>query len=236
MTRVSRYRTESLITKVARWIRATFCYPRHRHEPHRTAPLRRRGAKPLVPSSPNPPHLPAQRIDMRERPLEKQPQSCFFTRLPPELRQCIYDLALGGRVISLWLGVLFPNTHFTVRSACYEPVDAEADCPPALGVPADSIPTGFLFSCRQVYLEALPILHQRNTFHFRVHELVAVVLSGLGRYCLPDIRSIHLLHSYRGFRAPVWATAFALSRRWALKPSWLSSRYSGSSGRTSSST
>ncbi|KAJ6606079.1 hypothetical protein DFH09DRAFT_1119241 [Mycena vulgaris] len=128
--------------------------------------------------------------------------SCYFMSLPLELRHCIYELALGGRVISLTL--VASELDGLVQSACYEPVD-DPDSANKLDVPADRITVALLLSCRQVYLEALPIMHQRNTFHFYSHEFKPVVLIALGHYCLPDIRSVYLLHShYKGIYAPNW--------------------------------
>ncbi|KAJ6606078.1 hypothetical protein DFH09DRAFT_1119240 [Mycena vulgaris] len=139
-------------------------------------------------------------------------------RLPLELRQHIYELAMTGRVISLRLVEVQtdaePPGRLEVRSACYEPLDPEADGPNRLDVPADAIPTGLLLSCRQVYLEALPILHQGNTFHFHALELEDVVLAALGRYCLPDIRSVYLVHSSCG---PLpWSVVFGLLHKMRL--------------------
>ncbi|KAJ7700739.1 hypothetical protein B0H17DRAFT_1046464 [Mycena rosella] len=170
-------------------------------------------------SSLYPPHLPRQRVDIRQRPLKEQSQSSHFLSLPLELRQHIYELALGGRLISLKLIISATHTHYVVRSRCYAPVSDDA--PNTLDVLADAIPTALLFSCRQVYLEALPILHQCNTFHFRAHEFAGVVRAALGLYCLPDIRSVYLLRSYRrrGYNSFVspWREALALLRQMGLR-------------------
>ncbi|KAJ7490984.1 hypothetical protein FB451DRAFT_1221600 [Mycena latifolia] len=172
---------------------------------HRRRSLRRH--RPL-----NPPPLPLHRIDIRRRPLGKQPLTCHFLKLPPELRQCIYAMALGGRVVALRLVA----SASRIKSMCHEPADDADNGPTRLDVPAEKIPIALLFACRQVYLEALPVLHQRNTFHFQVDEFKVVLLAALGRYCLPDIRSIYLCHTYRSFGVPNWSKVFELLRQMGL--------------------
>ncbi|KAJ7700729.1 hypothetical protein B0H17DRAFT_1046455 [Mycena rosella] len=155
----------------------------------------------------NPPPLASNRIDIGQRSLKQQPRRCLLLALPAELRQSIYEQALGGRVISLTLVASRTASgarHNRVQSACFEPVDEADDRPNKLDVPADSIPVALLLSCRQIYLEALPVLHQQNTFHFRMHELEAVAHAGLGRYCLMDIHSIYLVYSDRRYGWHNW--------------------------------
>jgi hypothetical protein len=83
--------------------------------------------------------------------------------------------------------------------------------------PTDMIPIALLLSCRQVYLEALHILHRYNTFHFLVHELEVIVHSALGGFCLPDIRSVYLCHNCRTMYVPPWAVVFPLLRKMGLR-------------------
>ncbi|KAJ7461117.1 hypothetical protein FB451DRAFT_1269007 [Mycena latifolia] len=199
---------KSRVGKAAEWLRAAL------RPPPRSQPL-------VTTWTANPPPLPEDRIDIGEQSLEEQPPSCLFFRLPLELRQCIYELALGGRVVRLELVAsrcdsITGARHYVVRSACYAPGDEVAGYGPnRLDVPAEVIPIALLFVCRQVYLEALPILHGRNTFHFRAHELEVVVLAALGRYCLLDLRSVYLFHGAR-FRMPWWADVAALLRQMRL--------------------
>ncbi|KAJ7119069.1 hypothetical protein C8R44DRAFT_789944 [Mycena epipterygia] len=161
-----------------------------------------------------PPHLPTNRINIGRRPLAEQPANCRLLLLPLEVRQCIYEAALGGRAICLKLVASRAHKHCVVQSTCY---DAVEDSLNTLDVLADAIPTALLLSCRQVYLEALPILHRRNVFHFTVHEFQVVVLAALGRHCLPDIRSVYLCHSYRrNPYVPPWAAVFELLQQMRL--------------------
>ncbi|KAJ6606080.1 hypothetical protein DFH09DRAFT_1119244 [Mycena vulgaris] len=195
--------------KIWDWL-LTVCTLR-RHKPHVGCP-----DFPVAP----PPRLPTDRIDIRQLSLEEQPPSCLFLRLPPELRQCIYELLLGGRVVHLKLGLIWPEgRRYVVRSELYEAVDDVADGPNELDFPTERISTALLLSCRQVYLEALPILHQHNTFYIRALDLEKIFFGALGPYCLPEIRSLYLYdiyHSDSSFDTPLWGAAFALLQQMCL--------------------
>ncbi|KAJ6567092.1 hypothetical protein B0H19DRAFT_1374410 [Mycena capillaripes] len=164
-----------------------------------------------------PPPLPSTRVDISERPLSQQPAECTLLRLPPELREYIYEHALGGRLISLFASRAHRG-HNIVRSTYYElPDDLYSGLIRIALAPTDRIFIALLLSCRQVYLEALPIMHRRNTFHFLVHEFEVIVLSALGGYCLADIQSVYLSHNYRTMYVPPWATVFPLLHRMRLR-------------------
>ncbi|KAJ6555464.1 hypothetical protein DFH09DRAFT_1492835 [Mycena vulgaris] len=76
-------------------------------------------------------------------------------------------------------------------------------------VPADDIPIALLLSCRQVNLEVLRIMHQRNTFHFHAKELNTMVLGRTGPVLPPG----HLHSDYCGI---------GHTRHWLDSvPSWL---------------
>ncbi|KAJ6567110.1 hypothetical protein B0H19DRAFT_1139480 [Mycena capillaripes] len=143
---------------------------------------------------PIPPPLPTIRIDIRRLPVAEQPESCHLLKLPRELRDCIYEQVLGGRLISLQLVGSQYQAYCVVRSQCYLPGDDLSHGPTRGILPAKRISTTLLRSCRQVYTEALRILHQRNTFHFWASQMEEVVRCGLGYYCLPDIHSIYIFH------------------------------------------
>ncbi|KAJ6555468.1 hypothetical protein DFH09DRAFT_1365788 [Mycena vulgaris] len=72
-------------------------------------------------STPNVPSLLASRIDIGQKPLERQIDSCQ-PESPRELRNCIYEFSLGGpgRLISLKLAA---SQSYVVSSARYEAVD-----------------------------------------------------------------------------------------------------------------
>ncbi|KAJ7684339.1 hypothetical protein DFH06DRAFT_4708 [Mycena polygramma] len=152
------------------------------------------------------------RIDISQRPPTEQPRSCRLLNLPLEVRQCIYEQALGGRVVCFHF-----VSPYKIRSACYEAVDYPSVNLQKLDMPADSLDTALLRTCRQIYLEARPILYQRNTFYFTAHDLEATVLFALGTHCLPDIRSVHLYHTYRQSQfVPPWAAIFPLLQQMRL--------------------
>jgi len=145
---------------------------------------------------PYPSPIPTDRIDIgQKQPLMEQPPTCLLLHLPPELRHLIFEMAVGNRLVHLQM---VPNERvdeLMVRATFYMPSEAP-DTPNPMLVPAERIPVAILLSCRQVYLEALPIMHQRNTFHFSLEDFQPAVQYGLGQYCLPDIRSVYLYHSY----------------------------------------
>ncbi|KAJ7700740.1 hypothetical protein B0H17DRAFT_1195590 [Mycena rosella] len=179
----------------------------------RLAPGKKRGP-PIPPLYPLP--LPANHIDISHRPQVSQPTSCYLLRLPVELRHYIYEFALGGRIIALRVAASASHRHCVVRSRCYEPVDDADGSPNRLTSPTDRIPTALLVSCRQVYLEAPPILHKRNTYDFWVHEIEVVVAAALGQYYLEDIRSVYLRHNYATLPVPPWPTVFPLLQQMRL--------------------
>ncbi|KAF8209305.1 hypothetical protein K438DRAFT_1810816 [Mycena galopus ATCC 62051] len=177
---------------------------------------------------PPPPPLPAARIDIWQRPWTEQSQSSRLLSLPLELRRCIYDHALGGRLVKLHIAASKYHKHYVIFSTCYEPVeDPDRILRLLIQPPADAIPVALLLSCRQIYLEALPILHQRNTFYFLAHEFHTAVVAALGRYCLPNLRSVYLRHdsgiTALGSSRPIhqydsqWPAMFALLRQMRLE-------------------
>ncbi|KAJ7041902.1 hypothetical protein C8F04DRAFT_1077688 [Mycena alexandri] len=141
------------------------------------------------------PPLPTTRIDIRQLPVANQPDSCHLLQLPLELRERIYEHILGGRLIIIeLLPGEFEGVSASIWTSYYLPVDGLDFTPIHSVFRAESaaISPQFLLSCRQAYIEALPILHQRNTFHLPADHLETVVSGALGSYCLPDIRSVYL--------------------------------------------
>ncbi|KAJ6500813.1 hypothetical protein C8R45DRAFT_1092877 [Mycena sanguinolenta] len=138
------------------------------------------------------------------------PQNCFLLKLPLEVRQRIYEQALGGRVLHIqFVG------PYQVRSTCYQPVDHPSVNPQRLNDRTDGILTPLLRSCRQVYLEAQPILFQLNTLYFSVLELE--MAEGVGLHFLRDIRSVYLYHNYRTSAfVPPWHAVFPLLQQMHL--------------------
>ncbi|KAF8134726.1 hypothetical protein K438DRAFT_1883156 [Mycena galopus ATCC 62051] len=190
------------------------------------------GPAPLPPLDPTP--LPMNRIDIHEKPLAEQPQNLLL-KLPLELREYIYDVALGGRWISM--GAVNPVSipgkqgRSVVRSTCYEAVDDAEDvrCMDSttcyLGSTATKakIPIALLLTCRQVYLEALPTLHQRNMFLFPACNFDGLFFAALGRHCLPHIRHLNVYVPYQygctyDLDAPgTWRTVFWVLREMRLQ-------------------
>ncbi|KAJ6500840.1 hypothetical protein C8R45DRAFT_979313 [Mycena sanguinolenta] len=157
---------------------------------------RRRNHPPVPPRFlPDPPPLPSPRIDIRMLPVAEHPESCYFFKLPLELRKRIYEQVFVGRIITLQVAAGWQNqNHSVIRSHCYLPSDDLAHGPTRGILPAKRISVALLRSCRQVYSEALPMLHQRNTWHIWASQLEPVVRCGLGEYSLPDIHSVYIYY------------------------------------------
>ncbi|KAJ6606074.1 hypothetical protein DFH09DRAFT_1269164 [Mycena vulgaris] len=179
-------------------------------------PYKHRVGQPDLPLTP-PPRLLIERNDIGEISPEEQPAGCLFlSLLPLELRQCIYELLLGGRAVRFSLAVWLPYRSLILYSRCYESGDNAAGVRQNLDIPAERIFPALLGSCRQVYLEALPILHQRNTFYIHAEDLETVFHSALGQYCLPEIRRLHLFYAYENLDSSLWENAFPLLHQMRL--------------------
>jgi hypothetical protein len=158
-------------------------------------------------------------MDIGRLPVVEQPSTCILLKLPLDVWECIYDQVFGGRLITLQVVGSQCQKHCVVRSQCYLPVDDLVHGPIRGILPVPQISIAFLCSCRQVYTEALPILHRRNTFHIWTSQLDVVVHSGLGEYCLPDIRSVYIYHP-NNVRPPSdlrWGTVFSILQQMNLE-------------------
>nr|GAT49445.1 predicted protein [Mycena chlorophos] len=129
----------------------------------------------------------AQRIDLSSRPCASQPAESPFFALPRGLRDCIYTEALGGRRVWLWLVDDPAQKRRYVISGAIPRVEThilvEAAKP-------DPLCIALLSTCRQIYLEAHPILLSHNTFAFDADGLRATLLAGLGEWNLPLLRAV----------------------------------------------
>ncbi|KAF7337986.1 hypothetical protein MVEN_02022300 [Mycena venus] len=138
----------------------------------------------------------------------KQSETLHLLKLPVELRLSIYEHILGRRLIRLELDRSYSELEPRLVSwTCPMPVDGDnlasrrpsrASFPDHIsGYPERKPAAGaLLLLCRQVFSEALPILHRRSTFHFWASDLEVVLRSlNLGRYYQKsDIRSVYLLY------------------------------------------
>ncbi|KAJ7233096.1 hypothetical protein C8J57DRAFT_170211 [Mycena rebaudengoi] len=146
---------------------------------------------------PDPRPLPVKRIDIRQNRIAVQTPRCHLLRLPAELRALIFEMALGRRAVQISL-VPHSRRRRVIRTKCYWSAE-ETNTYTAVdnlggSSQTDRLPVAFLRSCRQVYLEALVILHQRNTYYFDVREFSPAVLGALGEYSFGDIHNVHLTH------------------------------------------
>ncbi|KAJ7030762.1 hypothetical protein C8F04DRAFT_713265 [Mycena alexandri] len=166
---------------------------------------------------------PRKRVQIRRRRLIAQPHSLLM-KLPLELRERIYEHALGGRVVELQRVASWHNGRiWFLGSTCHEFVDDSHGRPPVLR-DADPLPTALLRACRQIYFEALPVLQHCTTFRLESPELTSVLDASLGSHYLSEIRSIYLCPSYTRHAPPSsniashgpWEGVFAVLHRMRL--------------------
>ncbi|KAJ7269670.1 hypothetical protein C8J57DRAFT_1322704 [Mycena rebaudengoi] len=107
-------------------------------------------------------------------------------------------MALGRRVVQILLVPRLRRRRRVIRTKCYRSVE-EISTVDGLRAPSqtDKLPVALLRACRQVYTEALPMLHQRNTFYLNAKDFAPTILAALGQYSLGDIRSVHLAYCSR---------------------------------------
>ena len=164
-----------------------------------------------------PPPLPNARTNLSQTSLSTHPQpsSPLFTKLPPEIREHIYELVLGGDIIHL-VDVSQRIAHYryphnedtesqdppTGTVALEKPLGPRA--PPTVTwldernrIPRpDQFSSGSLslpLTCHAVYVEAMPVLYRSNTFSI-ASPLVLIYLKNYvlrpGR--LAEIRHLRL--------------------------------------------
>ncbi|KAJ7058961.1 hypothetical protein C8F01DRAFT_1255377 [Mycena amicta] len=161
---------------------------------------------PLPPKS-----LPTKRIDIHSRPQVTQPKRCsFFHKLPLELRRSIYEDALGGRQVRVFIEAGRTHRRRRIRSRATRDF-RESDVlertvywhnlPRTQDFP---IPIAMLRVCRQLYTEAHALLFESNFFHVLPYELDLIVRCGLGEsIALPVIRSL-TVHYWDHAPIPLW--------------------------------
>ncbi|KAJ7262026.1 hypothetical protein C8J57DRAFT_1719610 [Mycena rebaudengoi] len=151
-------------------------------------------ARPPPPPRPrDPPPLPTRRIDIRQKRVATQARKCYILNLPAELRQLIFEMVLGRRLVEIELVPNKQKNRFKIRAICHQfEAHRSAKSPNYSDNPSGTLPVALLRTCRQIYLEGLPRMHQSNTFYFTLGDFAPAILGGLGLYCLPDIRMIHI--------------------------------------------
>ncbi|KAJ7308549.1 hypothetical protein DFH08DRAFT_900200 [Mycena albidolilacea] len=160
--------------------------------------------------------LPTDRIDIlnQSRPMVAQPSTCRLLRLPPELRELIFEIAVGNRLVHIKRVPVGYDGRSIYASFYVRP--EKPDTPNSLRMldPADDIPVALLLVCRAVYVEVFPIILRQNTFFFCLRDFPHIIQCGLGQYCLTELRSIHL--GKDDWSSPSWDVAFKILHRMRL--------------------
>ncbi|KAJ7233095.1 hypothetical protein C8J57DRAFT_170241 [Mycena rebaudengoi] len=166
---------------------------------------------------PDPRPLPIKRIDIHQNQITAQSPRCHLLRLPAELRELIFEMALGRRIVQILLVPQLRRRRRVIRTKCYRSAEQLNTAADDLGAPrqTDMLPVALLRACRQVYVEALPILHQRNTFYFNAKDFRPAILGALGEYSFGNIRSVHLTRC--SFRIWLGRSVFSLLPRMGLR-------------------
>ncbi|KAF8166574.1 hypothetical protein K438DRAFT_1856983 [Mycena galopus ATCC 62051] len=140
--------------------------------------------------------------DRIDGPMVEQP-TCRLLQLPLELRHLIFEMAVANRLFHIELAPTDEWSNcYIIKATCYVPPERPGT-PKDLWDAAESIPLALILTCRAVYVEALPIIHRRNTFSFH-----------LGQF--PHIREIYLYHPKHPVSSFIWETAFDILRHMRL--------------------
>ncbi|KAF7313333.1 hypothetical protein HMN09_00488800 [Mycena chlorophos] len=153
--------------------------------------------------------IPTQRLDMTATAPATAPECCYLLQLPTELRLVIFDVLLANHTIQVWPS----ETELCgVEPAVFAP---DPNKPrrllrvPYLGV-------AVLETCRQLYLEGLPVFHQRNIFQFDIRHFAKLFPCAPGLHCVGTVRHVSLLYS-RWADSELWTLTFDLLRMMQLE-------------------
>ncbi|KAJ7262106.1 hypothetical protein C8J57DRAFT_1633718 [Mycena rebaudengoi] len=139
--------------------------------------------------------LSTRRIDIHGKEIKPQPRSCHLLSLPTQLRQLIFELVLGHRIVALGLVRNESSSRLHVHATFHRVIAGlpSYDVPGHINQhPDDKIPIAFLRVCRQVYLEGTESMHRSNTYYSDYYDFQWIILGGLGLHCLPHIRRVHI--------------------------------------------
>lgn len=148
-----------------------------------------------LPPLPDPSRRP---ITLECRPTVS-PAVPFLSRLPIEIRQKIYHLLLGGRLIHVLLNPdklahhqCTADTHADQERRCL-PNIRQSTIPRRHVLPPSQISISLLRTCRQVYAEALYIVYSTNIFDFDDLSVFNHLAASIPSVGLASIKTIHLL-------------------------------------------
>ena len=171
-----------------------------RRESAREADLPQELAVPVRPPPEFLPHLP-RFPDLNQ--IVFGAASGFLKRLPLEVRLKIYALVLGGHVFHLERisTRMIRQAGFSCSAPLHSMFWTLLILPPG-GWWYDGANLALLFSCRQIYREAVSLLYSHNTFHF--NDPMAFI--DLVTYCLSPpfvlaLRSVHITYYYKEVKA-----------------------------------
>ena len=130
--------------------------------------------------------------------LAKSASSPFLTKLPLELRQQVYNHALGGHVVHIFL---IPARVAHICCTYHADTDFRRNCclsarysivPMSIPIPPSDINVALLLTCRQVYTEALSTLYSSNTFDIDDLSAFNLLATNIPPKGLSAIKSLHV--------------------------------------------
>ena len=123
----------------------------------------------------------------------------FLTKLPLEIRLAIYKYVLGGHLLHL---VQIPRRIAHVRCRYDDKSDSSRSCRPSTLMPLNgmlrsvsSADLALTKTCRQIYVEALPILYTSNVFDVNHPSTFRFFTRSILAQRLAAITSMHLCFS-----------------------------------------
>nr|GAT46103.1 predicted protein [Mycena chlorophos] len=135
-----------------------------------------------------PPPLPTKRVDISKIPPATPAEDCHILNLPQELRLIILEDVLAGRIIQLRpIPTGSDPCRIGAGGFTKNPLNSDDSLARVRYLGIDVVQT-----CRQLYLEGLPILHRKNTYSFDISDFPPLFLAALGMYCISDIRHLSL--------------------------------------------
>ncbi|KAF7295873.1 hypothetical protein HMN09_01130800 [Mycena chlorophos] len=151
-----------------------------------------------------------------------QPDNSLFFSLPRELRELVYEQALGGRRIRLFVDPrrLQDNSGTEIRRCVLSFANPRGEVDHAIRLDRDDdillpstkrdpVSISLLRVCRQVYQEAHLVVWKQNTFCVDAANMRTTLLASLGAFALPHIQALCLYYS----DLPPAPAVFAPSRK-----------------------
>ena len=168
--------------------------------------------------------LPSNRMSLSQASLSEYPQpSCLFlTTLPPEIRQRIYKVALGGNILRLahisnglahqrydlpnlmegQAGTIGIERYDIDHSKSINWIDQEHLIPMPNQFAQNTL--SLLLTCHTIYAEAIPVLYESNIFSVTSPNVLLYLKSTVPTQHFSSIRHLQLQWTYATYPDGLW--------------------------------